>query len=247
MMAAMPEDQRIPAPVPISVDPPLHTKLRQPLFATFSPKTVAGHGTENPPARRDIWLMLWWRKGIANFSTTYPMCIRWRYFLVMFGLPVEKEREYRELAKKHLTVIKPDIAETMLKMKCIADVMRETIIDRRDNPRDDIISLLWALEIDGEPMKLDLMLSYCVILFIAGLDTVVNALGFGVRHLAMDTSYNGSCVQTLELIPRCVGRTAAPLRFCCSNACTEKRPQFPWCAAGERRTGNDVSTECERG
>ena len=119
----------------------------------------------------------------------------------MFGLPVEKEREYRELAKKHLTEIKPDIGETMGMMKGIADVMRETIIDRRDNPRDDIISLLWSLEIDGEPMKLDLMLSYCVILFIAGLDTVVNALGFGVLHLAKDTELQGELRANPELIP----------------------------------------------
>lgn len=186
IMAAMPEEQRIPAPVPISVDPPLHGKLRQPLFATFSPKAVSAMELKIRTLAEQLVDALA-RQGHCEFqhdvSDVYPVEI----FLVMFGLPVEKEREYRELAKKHLTVIKPDIAESMLKMKSIADVMRQTIIDRRDNPRDDIISLLWSLEIDGEPMKLDLMLSYCVILFIAGLDTVVNALGFGVRHIAMDT------------------------------------------------------------
>lgn len=185
VMAAMPEDQRIPAPVPISVDPPLHGKLRQPLFATFSPKTVAGMEKHiRALAERLVDAVV--EQGHCEFqhdvSDVYPVEI----FLEMFGLPVEKEREYRELAKKHLTVIKPDIEETMMKLKSIADVMRETILDRRDNPRGDIISMLWSLEIDGEPMRLDLMQSYCVILFIAGLDTVVNALGFGVRHLAMD-------------------------------------------------------------
>src|SRR5262249_32648530 len=115
-------------------------------------------------------------------SDLYPVEI----FLGMFGLPVEKEREYRELAKKHLTTITPDLAENMMMMQSIAAVMRQTIVDRRQHPRNDLISLLWSLEIEGEPMPLDLMLSYCVILFIAGLDTVVNALGFGVRHLATD-------------------------------------------------------------
>jgi len=203
MMAALPEDQRIPAPVPISIDPPLHTKLRQPLFSTFSPRTVAG--MENDIRQLAGRLI----DGIADrgrcefqhdVSDVYPVEI----FLKMFGLPVEKEREYRELAKKHLTVITPDIGENMLKMKSIADVMRDTIIDRRDNPRDDIISLLWSLDIDGEPMKLDLMLSYCVILFIAGLDTVVNALGFGVRHLAMDAELQAALRANPERIPDAV-------------------------------------------
>jgi len=199
IMATMPEDQRIPAPVPISVDPPLHAKLRQPLFATFSPKTVAGMETHiRMLAERLVDILV--EKGCCEFqhdvSDVYPVEI----FLEMFGLPVEKEREYRELAKKHLTVIKPDIDETMLKMKSIADVMRDTILDRRENPKDDIISLLWSLKIDGEPMKLDLMQSYCVILFIAGLDTVVNALGFGVRHLAMNPELQRELRAKPELI-----------------------------------------------
>jgi cytochrome P450 len=120
----------------------------------------------------------------------------------MFGLPVEKEREYRDLAKKHLSVISPDLSENMLMMKAIADVLRDTIIDRRENPRDDLISMLWSLKLEGEPMTLELMLSYCVILFIAGLDTVVNALGFGVRHLATDPQLQRELRENPELIPK---------------------------------------------
>lgn len=186
MMSELPEEDRIPAPVPICIDPPLHTKLRQPLFSTFSPKAVlAMEAKIRGLAERLVDDIA--KQGHCEFqhavSDVYPVEI----FLSMFGLPVEKEREYRELAKKHLSVISPDLAENMLMMKAIADVLRDTVIDRQKNPRDDIISLLWSLNIEGEPMTLELMLSYCVILFIAGLDTVVNALGFGVRHLAMDT------------------------------------------------------------
>ena len=69
-------------------------------------------------------------------------------------------------------------------LRGIADVMRDTVLDRRENPKDDIISLLWAADIDGEPMTFEIMQSYCAIMFIAGLDTVVNSMGFGARHLA---------------------------------------------------------------
>jgi hypothetical protein len=41
MMAALPEDQRVPAPIPICVDPPLQPKLRAPLVSTFTPKAEA--------------------------------------------------------------------------------------------------------------------------------------------------------------------------------------------------------------
>ena len=203
MMAELPEEERIPAPVPICIDPPQHTKLRAPLFSTFSPKSVAAMETKiRALAERLVDAIA--DKGHCEFqhdvSDIYPVEI----FLSMFGLPVEKEREYRELAKKHLSVISPDLAENMLMMKAIADVLRDTIIERKAHPKDDIISMLWSLEMEGEPMNLELMLSYCVILFIAGLDTVVNALGFGVRHLASDTQLQQELRECPELIPRAV-------------------------------------------
>jgi cytochrome P450 len=200
MMAELPEDERIPAPVPICIDPPLHAKLRQPLFSTFSPKSAqAMEGRIRTLAERLVDAVS--AKGRCEFqhdiADVYPVEI----FLEMFGLPVEKEREYRELAKKHLSSISPDLAENMLMMKAIASVMRDTIIERQRQSRQDLISRLWSLQIEGEPMTLDLMLSYCVILFIAGLDTVVNALGFGVRHLASDPPLQRRLRADPSLIP----------------------------------------------
>ncbi|HKY91252.1 MAG TPA: cytochrome P450 [Nevskiaceae bacterium] len=200
MMAELPEEERIPAPVPICIDPPLHAKLRHPLHATFSPKAaLALSGKVRELAERLVDAIA--PQGRCEFqhavADVYPVEI----FLAMFGLPVEKEREYRELAKKHLTTITPDLAENMLMMKAIAAVTRDTIVERRAQPKDDIISLLWSLEIEGEPMTLDLMLSYCVILFIAGLDTVVNALGFGVKHLATDVALQRELRSNPDLIP----------------------------------------------
>lgn len=201
MMEALPEEERIPAPVPICIDPPLHAKLRAPLFSTFSPKAVAGMEQKvRALAERLIDGIV--ARGGCEFqhavADVYPVEI----FLAMFGLPLEKEREYRDLAKKHLASITPDLAENMLMMQGIAAVMRETIIARRDDRRDDLISLLWSLQIEGEPMSLDLMQSYCVILFIAGLDTVVNALGFGVRHLASDAALQAELRANPELIAK---------------------------------------------
>lgn len=200
-MADLPEEDRIPAPVPICIDPPQHGKLRDPLFSTFSPKSVlAREGEIRALAERLIDAIA--QQGRCDFqhavSDVYPVEI----FLAMFGLPVEKEREYRELAKRHLSMISPDLSENMLMMKAIGAVMRETIIDRRDHRKDDLISTLWSLELEGEPMSLDLMLSYCVILFIAGLDTVVNALGFGIRHLATDPELQRELRAHPELIPK---------------------------------------------
>ena len=201
MMAELPEEERIPAPVPICIDPPKHAKLRLPLFSSFSPKAVmAREQSIRKLAERLIDAIA--KQGHCEFqhdvADVYPVEI----FLEMFGLPVEKEREYRDLAKKHLSTISPDLSENMLMMQAIGAVMRRTIVERRDNRRNDLISLLWSLEIEGEAMNIDLMLSYCVILFIAGLDTVVNALGFGVRHLATHPELQRELRANPDLIPK---------------------------------------------
>lgn len=183
MMAALPPEQRVPAPIPICVDPPMHTKLRAPLVSTFTPKAVKGLETQvRDLAERLIGDIA--PTGRCEFmhevADLYPVEI----FLQMFGLPLEREREYREIAKEQLSGASPDPMVAMAMLRGIADVMKDTVLDRRDNPRDDMISLLWAAEIDGEPMTFEIMESYCAILFIAGLDTVVNSMGFGACHLA---------------------------------------------------------------
>src|SRR3546814_12816330 len=38
MMAELPDEERVPAPVPIAIDPPPHTKLRHPQSSTFWPQ-----------------------------------------------------------------------------------------------------------------------------------------------------------------------------------------------------------------
>ncbi len=185
MMAALPPEQRVPAPIPICVDPPLQTQLRAPLVSTFTPKAVRELADQvRALAERLIDDVA--PHGGCEFmhevAEVYPVEI----FLQMFGLPVEREREYRAIARQQLSAATPDPMAAMSMLRGIADVMRDTVLDRRDHPRDDVISRMWAADIGGEPMTLEIMESYCAILFIAGLDTVVNALGFGVRHLAAD-------------------------------------------------------------
>jgi len=200
MMAALPPEQRVPAPIPICVDPPMQPKLRAPLVSTFTPKAIKRLETQiRDLAERLIGDIA--DNGRCEFmhevADLYPVEI----FLHMFGLPVEREREYREIAKKQLSAASPDPMVAMTMLRGIADVMKDTVLDRRDNPQDDMISLLWASDIGGEPMTFEIMESYCAIMFIAGLDTVVNSMGFGVRHFAANPDLQDELRANPALIP----------------------------------------------
>ena len=85
-----------------------------------------------------------------------------------------------------MAAIDADREGSMRRLQRIAAAMRDTVLERRDNPQNDILSMLWQIEIDGRPTTLADMENYGVLLFIAGLDTVMNGMGLAVRRLASD-------------------------------------------------------------
>jgi cytochrome P450 len=186
MLAALPPGSpRMPQSVPINIDPPLHTKFRAPLNAVFAPKTILAM-RDDIRALADELLDAIKPKGRCEFMTAVAEPLPVQVFLKMFGLPVQRQAQYRALVTRFMSSPMTDMAEIFGILRGICDVMHDTMMDRRDNPRNDIISTMWQTEIDGRAMTLDDIENFCVLLFLAGLDTVMNGIGHGVRHLAMD-------------------------------------------------------------
>jgi cytochrome P450 len=204
ILAQMPPDfPRVPQPFPINLDPPAHSKYRAPLVKAFSPKVInrLSAGIRELAARliQDVVA-----KGRCEFMHAVAEPLPVIVFLEMFGLPPERMSEYRTLVKTLLSSIDKGDSETLPLMLQIVDSLRDALQARRDNPQDDLISQLWRTEIDGVPTSQEDMESYSVLLFIAGLDTVVNAMGLGVRHLAQDQALQARLRANPELIPDAV-------------------------------------------
>jgi cytochrome P450 len=201
MMAMMPKDMpRIPQATPITMDPPEHGKFRGPLQKTFSPRAAMAR-IEEIRALADELIDKVIDQGHCDFIPAIAEPLPVTVFLKMMGLPSERLPEFRELVHEFLEHTTNDNLLKGAEMsRKVADAMLPDILARKDDPRDDIISLLWATEIDGEPMTLELMEDYAVLLFIAGLDTVINGMGFGIRHLAMNPDLQAKLRAHPELI-----------------------------------------------
>ncbi len=187
IMAAMPKDMpRMPMPVPITMDPPDHTKYRSPLQKTFSPRAAMAQ-IEDIRTLCDALIDKVIDQGHCDFIPAIAEPLPVTIFLKLMGLPVEQLAHFRNLVHEFLenTMNDNQAANANVSRK-VADAILPTILERQAAPQDDIISLLWATEIDGAPMTVELMEDYSVLLFIAGLDTVINGMGFAVRHLAMN-------------------------------------------------------------
>jgi len=186
VLAAMPVDApRIPMAYPINLDPPLHAKYRIPLQGVFSPKTINTLKDSIRALAKELIADIAGR-GECEFMSAVAEPLPVQVFLKMLGMPLDKLPEYRALVKAHLAEIAPDPTSAMARLQKVAEIMREPMLERRDDPQDDIISMLWQVKIDGEPTTLEDLENYGVLLFIAGLDTVMQGIGHGVRHLAMN-------------------------------------------------------------
>ena len=194
-----PGTPHIPTAVPITLDPPEHMKYRMPLNRPFGPKAI-NELRDSIRALTNEAIDAVIARGHCEFMREIAEIVPVRVFLKMLGLPLERIAEYREIVQSHLSDPAPNPAEGVKKLWRITATMKDTILERRDKPQNDLISLLWATPIDGKPPTLEDMLDYCVVLFIAGLDTVMNGIGHGIRHFARDQALQAELRKNPQLI-----------------------------------------------
>ena len=192
-----------PQAVPITMDPPEHGKYRAPLVSPFGPKAIKALA-EDIRALANSLIDRVLDQGRCDFIPSVAEPLPVQVFLKMMGLPLERQGEFRDLVHAFLAPGGSDPAVIARRYRMVADAIDDALLAGKDKPAGDLISMLWAAQIEGEPMSLELMEDYGVLLFIAGLDTVINAMGYGVRHLAANPDLQQQLRETPALIPEAV-------------------------------------------
>lgn len=178
---ALPPMADEPMQIPINLDPPDHTSYRQPLMRAFSPKAME----MLQPRVRELAASLIDKvadQGECDFVTAVAEPLPVLIFMEMMGMPLDRMNEFRVWVHQILT----GAPERMEAYGNVAQLMAGLIAERQAERRDDLISRLIDTEIDGRPTSFEELQGYCLLLFIAGLDTVANGMAFAVRHLARD-------------------------------------------------------------
>jgi cytochrome P450 len=213
-------------PLPNGIDPPRHAVYREPLQSVFSPSAMMRLKGDIASITAEL-IEAVKPNGGCEFMSAIAEKVPVAIFLKLFGLPLERQDDYRALAKEHMAGNDFQPGSSQRRLRKLADIMNETIIARRDKPRGDLISLLWASKFYGKPATPNDLENYCVMLFLAGLDTVVNGMGIGVRHLALNPDLQDEIRQAPKRIPifseemlRCYSFTIPP-RFLARNTTFE--------------------------
>jgi cytochrome P450 len=89
-------------------------------------------------------------------------------------------------------------------MQQVSVYLQELITERRRNPADDLITFAVQARVDNRPLTDSELIGVCLLLFIAGLDTVTSSFAFHFRHLAENPADQDSLRQNPSLIPSAV-------------------------------------------
>jgi cytochrome P450 len=192
--------------IPEMLDPPVHTKWRQLLAPQFSPQVIAR--MEDKVRSRCVELIeAFADRGYCDFHREFAYRYPTTIFMELMGLPLDGLEQFLvwEDAILHTPIDQdPDHSKALQAMIEVQAYFGELLDDRARAPRDDLATKALSWRIDGEPIPRDELLAFCLLMFMAGLDTVAIQLSYSFWHLATHPADRGLVVGTPEVIPSAV-------------------------------------------
>jgi len=193
--------------LPQLLDPPEHTRLRKPLNRFFSPAAVrrleplvVSHCAAMvdeiaPTGGCDI---------VSDFAIRFPTDM----FLATLGLPLEDGKQFVVWVEAIFSgFFGADAREAHKAWAKMTGYFDAALDDRLRAPRDrqsDFLTHLVSMSTGDEPMRREDMLSVCLTLMAAGLDTTRSALSYVFHHLATHPAHRRRIVDEPAVIPRAV-------------------------------------------
>ncbi len=175
--------------LPNYLNPPEHTAMRRVLNRWFSPAAVRrmeplvlSRCTElidelAPKGECDL---------VSEFAIRFPT----EMFLATLNLPISDGEEFLVAVEKIFKAFAGrEVAEAGRAVEWMEGYFGRAIDLRAENPQDtetDFISRMLVSSLDGIPISRQQIITICLTLMTAGLDTTRSALGFVFHHLAQD-------------------------------------------------------------
>jgi len=195
----------------ITIDPPQHVRLRRLVNKGFTPRMVA----QLEPSVREITNRIIDEvapRGGCDFVTDIAALLPLGVICAMMGVPREDWGLLFALTNRVLGSDDPEY-------QTVAGDGRETanqglremfgyfvrlVTERREERRDDLISVLTGAEIDGESLTDEEILYFCYLLILAGNETTRNAISGGMLALFEHPAERARLATDAALLPPAV-------------------------------------------
>ena len=171
----------------LNLDPPDHTRLRRLVSKSFTPSAIE---KLRPRIQQlvDDALANAKRTGHLELVEELAFPVPFQVISDLLAMPTERGEELREWSQIITATLEPTtgVEELEKGQEAIAKMrpyLEEIIQHRRRNMGDDMLSSLIAVEEQGEKLNNDELMSFVILLYIAGHETTVNLIGNSVHAL----------------------------------------------------------------
>lgn len=184
--------------LPAEKDPPMHARYRSFVNPLFTPKKMAQlEGKIREYARE--YVDGFKARGSCEFMSEFAFEFPIRVFMELMGLPKERMAEFLEWEMNLLH--NHDLSKIAAATRSVVDYLDGEILDRKANPRDDLLSYGVTADFEGRKLDRDELMGFAFNLFIGGLDTVSTHMGLHFWHLAANPADQARLRANPELIP----------------------------------------------
>ncbi len=171
----------------LNLDPPDHTRLRRLVSKSFTPSAIE---KLRPKIQQlvDDALAKAKKTGHLELVEELAFPVPFQVISDLLAMPTERGEELREWSQIITATLEPTtgVEELEKGQQAIAKMrpyLEEIIQHRRRNMGDDMLSSLIAVEEQGEKLNNDELMSFVILLYIAGHETTVNLIGNSVHAL----------------------------------------------------------------
>ena len=183
-LAQIPQIPPVMAPLSknmLETDPPDHERLRALVSRAFTPRLIA-RMRPRIQAIADSLLDAVEDKGEMDLIDDYAFPLPITVIAELLGVPSEDRNKFRAWTDAAVSGNgTAEYLETVLvpHMQAFNDYLLEMFEEKRENPRDDLISAPVRAEEAGERLSEDELLGMVFLLLVAGHETTVNLIGNG--------------------------------------------------------------------
>lgn len=190
--------------IPLEVDPPDQLAYRGLLSPLFSPRQVA-RIEERLRDQTNMLIDAFVDRGecdlITEFCERQPTMALWQEPFLGDPIPIEGEDDWVGVFQAWIHDFAHEPTKTLEAGQQISAYLMRLIEHRRENPADDIPTLLVSAEINGRPLSEEEQHDYLMMLFAAGVETTAASLGAIFHFLARNDDVRGRLAAEPDLIP----------------------------------------------
>ena len=171
----------------VFMDPPDHTRLRKIMSRSFSPKVI---DQMRPYVQQVVDDLLAPLDGAAeaDLVTQFADLIPVTVICELLGVPHADHEQCRAWSEEIALAIEPVVSDEYLRRADAAtnaylEYFTALIAEKRNHPRDDLLTVLMRAEDDGDQLTTDELVAMATLLLGAGFETTRNGIAGGIHAL----------------------------------------------------------------